>query len=87
MNSRRSSDFDKLFARLPAHIQELARKNYRLWCENPWHPSLHFKEWAPDHWSVRVGKDYRCLAAKRPDGSYLWSWIGPHQVYDKLLQR
>jgi len=86
MKSYRSRNFDKLFAQLPAHIQELARKNYRLWCDNPRHPSLDFREKIPGRWTVRIGSDYRAFAAKFPDGSYLWTWIGPHQVYDKLLR-
>ena len=87
MISHRDPKFDRHFKLMPAHIRELARKTYRLWRANPWHPSLQFKEWAPGHWSVRVGRDYRALAVERPDGAYLWWWIGPHQTYDKLLRR
>jgi len=42
----------------------LARKKYRVWRENPNHPSLHFKKVAADTWSVRIGASYRALAAE-----------------------
>ncbi len=28
---------------LPLEIRRVARKAYRLWSNNPFHPSLHFK--------------------------------------------
>ena len=37
-------DFRKLFAALPPDVQRKARKNYKLWRENPAHPSLDFKK-------------------------------------------
>ena len=43
MRSQASSDFWKCHQELPEHIQKLAKKNFRLWCMNPWHPSLRFK--------------------------------------------
>ena len=33
-----------------------ADKNYRLWRQNPQHPSLRFKSVGEGFWSVRVGK-------------------------------
>jgi len=36
--------FRKAFAKLPSHVQEKARNTYRLWRENPQHPSLQFKQ-------------------------------------------
>lgn len=32
-----------LFHNLPSDVQDLAVKNYRLWRQNPNHPSLHFR--------------------------------------------
>ena len=62
---------------LPAEIQTLARKNYRLWLANPRHRSLQFKEVLPDVWAVRVGLHYRALGRIREDatvenGLVLW---------------
>jgi len=44
MTSRATRRFWKLHQELPEHIQRLAAKNYRLWRENPRHPSLDFKK-------------------------------------------
>jgi hypothetical protein len=32
----------ELYRALPAEVRRLARKNYRILRENPWHPGLHF---------------------------------------------
>jgi hypothetical protein len=83
--SRRSKNFRKLYAELPAEVQRQAVKSYALWKADPWHPSLDFKarRASPD-WSVRVGLNARAMATKRPDGSYLWYWIGTHEAYNKF---
>ena len=86
MISRRNKRFKKLFVLLPLHIQELARKNYLLWQNNPWHPSLHFEELKPGLWRVRVGEHHRALGAPQPDGVFVWTWIGTHEAYNKLIR-
>jgi len=57
MKSSRTSNFRKLFLQLPHRIRETAKKNYQLWQNNPFHPSLDFKKVKPNQniWSVRVG--------------------------------
>ena len=87
MISHLNKRFRKAFALLPFCVQKLARKNYLLWKENPWHPSLNFEELIPGLWSVRVGDHYRVLGAKQPDGSIVWTWIGTHEAYNKLIRR
>ena len=87
MKSRRSKNFRKMFALLPAHIQELAVRNFHLWRKNAAHPSLNFKALDEPDWSVRVGDHYRAMGAKRPDGSILWYWIGTHEAYNKQNRR
>jgi len=85
--SRRDKRFKKLFSELPAQVQALAVKNYRLWRDNPWHPSLNFEELAPGRWSARIGRDFRALGKKQSDGSIAWTWIGTHEAYNKLIRR
>jgi hypothetical protein len=55
MRNRRTKQFHKLFARLPAHIQEQAREAYQLFSKDPYNPSLHFKQIDPQEpiYSVR----------------------------------
>jgi len=43
VNSRLTDDFVDCFSRLPDAVKIQARKNYRLWKNNPNHPGLHFK--------------------------------------------
>lgn len=83
MNHYTSPDFWKLFNELPVEVQDLARANYELLKNDPYHPSLRFKR-IGDYWSVRVGRSYRALATEVEDG-LLWGWIGSHAEYDRIL--
>jgi len=51
---RTTDRFWKSFDNLPATVQKIARQNFQLLRENPWHPSLHFKK-VGQFWSARVG--------------------------------
>jgi len=84
VKSRRDKDFRKLFDQLPAHIQELAVRNFMLWKDNPWHPSLDFKPHQEPDWSVRIGAHYRAVGA-RNGNEILWYWISTHEAYNKLF--
>ena len=83
MNHFTSPDFWELFYKLPPEVQDLARANYEILKENPFHPSLHFKR-VGDYWSVRVGRRYRALATE-VEGGFLWGWIGSHAEYDQII--
>ena len=88
MKSHLTAKFRRLFARLPAHVQELARESYRLWQDNPEHPGLQFKKVHPRRpvYAIRVGIGWRALGIR--EGEVLvWFWIGSHSDYDKLLKR
>jgi hypothetical protein len=78
--------FWELFQALPAEVQTLAIKNYRLWRRNPHHPSLRFRrlQGNQDRFSIRVGDHYRALG-RRKDGKMIWVWIGTHSDYDRLV--
>ena len=88
MESRTTEGFRKAFAKLPDEIRRLARKNYRLWRNNPNHPSLQFKNVHPSEpiYSVRIGLHYRAVGLREGD-TMIWFWIGPHSEYDRLLSR
>ena len=77
------SSFWELYDALPAPIQELADKNYKLLKANPRHPSLQLKK-VGRYWSVRVGLKYRAVAVEVEEG-LLWFWIGTHAEYDKVF--
>jgi hypothetical protein len=86
VNSQLTEDFVACFRRLPREIQELARKNYRLWRENPAHPSLQFKRVNKKEpiYSVRVRIGYRAVGLLE-ENTVTWFWIGPHAEYDHLI--
>jgi hypothetical protein len=78
-----SPKFWAAYRDLPEAIRTIADKNYQLLRENPRHPSLQLKR-VGNYWSVRVGLDYRALAAEAEDG-FVWFWIGPHDEYNKII--
>lgn len=65
-----------------------ARGAYRLFAENPQHPSLHFKRLnsVKPYVSVRIGAGYRVVGLLMTE-QVVWLWIGSHAVYDKVLKR
>lgn len=79
-----SPSFWSAYESLPASVQRVADRNYKILKENPKHPSLHLKK-IGRYWSVRVGLHYRALAVEIEDGM-LWFWIGSHAEYDKLIK-
>lgn len=86
MKSRTTARFRKAFATLPQQVQEQAREAYRQFQQDPWHPSLHFKQVHQELpiYSVRIDKSYRAVGQRDGD-SVVWFWIGSHANYDKLL--
>jgi hypothetical protein len=72
---------------LPDHVQRRARSAYRLFRDDPSHPSLQFKKvhtTQPIH-SARVGLGYRALAVREGE-DVIWFWIGTHGDCDQLLR-
>jgi hypothetical protein len=43
VKSELTEDFIECFRKLPERVRRTARKNYKLWKENPYHPGLEFK--------------------------------------------
>jgi hypothetical protein len=87
LKSRVTEDFFSLFNKLPHNVRESARKSYRLWRENPAHPSLHFKRihGREPLYSVRIGRGWRALGLLEDD-TVTWFWIGSHAEYDRLIR-
>ena len=87
MKSQTTESFWKHYWALPPEIRQRARKAYKLWRDNPAHPSLFFKrvkEGQPVY-SVRIGLGYRALGLLKAD-TVTWFWIGTHEEYDCLLK-
>lgn len=88
MTSHTTERFRKAFQRLPDDIQRKARKAYRLWKKDPYHPSLQFKQvhTIEPIYSVRVGIGWRALGTKT-DNTMVWFWIGVHAEYDRIVSQ
>lgn len=86
MKSRTTERFRKVFEKLSPQIQEQAREAYRLFEQNPRHPTLRFKKIHKSEaiYSVRISRDYRALGVLEDD-TILWFWIGSHAEYDQLI--
>ena len=76
------------FKRLPPEIQEQARQTYRIWQDNHFHPSLHFKKihGLDDVFSVRIGIGWRAIGVVQGN-TITWAWIGSHADYDRLIDQ
>lgn len=88
MKSHTTEHFRKLLALLPMQVRQQARVAYRLFRQNPYHPSLRFKKIHATQpiYSARVNKDYRAVGVIKDD-TIIWFWIDPHHEYDKLLKQ
>jgi hypothetical protein len=78
--------FRKCFANLPADVRAQARRAYALFCADPFHPSLHFKQVKDDPvvFSARVGRSHRALGVRDRD-EIVWFWVGTHAEYDAIV--
>jgi len=77
---RATPRFWAAYRELPAEIRSLAQKAYRLFQENPGHPSRD------PIYSARVTLGYRAVGLLEDD-EVTWFWIGTHPEYDRLLQQ
>ena len=86
MRSRINADFLKAYRKLRKDVRQQARKAYKLFKENPQHPSLNFKRIHPTQpiYSVRISRNYRTVGV-RSDDIIIWFWIGSHDDYDTLI--
>lgn len=86
MKSLTRPSFWRAYELLDPRTREAARRAYRLFAENPAHPSLRFKPLGGyDHvWSVRINEQYRAVGERRGD-TISWVWVGSHNQFDKLF--
>ena len=86
MKSAALPSFGAAYRSLDESIRQSARRAYRLWAQNPFHPSLHFKciNQEESIWSVRVTRGYRALGIMSGD-TVTWFWIGSHDDYERFF--
>lgn len=87
MKSRTTHKFWQLFDALPEDVKRRAVGSYAVWRSDPSYPSLQFKRVHSREpiYSVRISSHYRALGLLDSD-TVTWFWIGPHDVYDRLLK-
>ena len=87
MRSATLRSFWSAYDSLPEAVKEQARKAFRLWSQDPFHPSLRFKCVGPAEsvWSVRITLGYRALGIWEGD-SVTWFWVGSHDDYVRFLR-
>ncbi len=88
MESQTTDRFWKAYYKLPSSVQKTAKKIHQRWQENPYDPSLKFKQIHPIKpiYSVRIGLDWRVVGIKE-NNTVIWFWIGSHAEYDKLISQ
>ena len=84
MKSTTIDRFWTLYRALPENVRQAAREAFRLFRDNPAHPSLSFERLRghAESWSVRITGSYRAVGWKRGD-RIVWYWIGTHAQFDK----
>lgn len=86
MNSATLPSFWELYGRLDRNFRAKAKKAYRLWSKDPFHPSLRFKciNREENVWSVRLTRGFRALGIMEGD-TVTWFWVGGHDEYEKFF--
>jgi hypothetical protein len=80
-----SDRFWHLYNELPPEVRQLADKQFELFKQDPFHPSLNLKQ-IGEAWTVRVGRSHRVIGY-REGNIFRWGWIGTHEAYNMLLRR
>jgi hypothetical protein len=77
MISHTTEQFRRLYAQLPVQVREQARDAYRLFRNDPQHPSLRFRQVHPTRpiYSARINLNYRAVG------------IRDHDEYERLIAR
>jgi len=86
MKSQSLPSFWATYRKLNLDTRKRARRAYRLWIEDPFHPSLRFKciNSEEDIWSVRITLGIRALGVLDRD-TVTWFWIGNHDDYERFF--
>ena len=82
MNIIRTESFKQDYKRLPSKIQRRAEKQFRLFAQNPRHPSLQTRKLRSDPtgktWYGRITHSYRFTFETQGE-TYLLKSIGSHE--------
>jgi hypothetical protein len=87
MISHTTKAFWKHYKSLTPELRRKTRATYKLWRDNPSHPSLFFKRVKDNQplYSVRIGLGHRAVGLLK-DNTVTWFWIGNHKEYERLIK-
>jgi len=87
MISRTTKKFWKLYDELPKDLKRQSKKIYLKFKQDPYYPSLYFKQIHSTKpiFSVRISLDYRALGLLK-NNEIIWFWIGTHEEYNQLIK-
>ncbi|MEA2017378.1 MAG: hypothetical protein U9N59_02925 [Campylobacterota bacterium] len=87
MISHINQQWKKLYKNIPKDIKELSKKQYKLFKENPYHSSLHFKRVHSSKaiFSARINLNFRTLGVLH-ENTIIWFWIGSHDEYERIIK-
>jgi hypothetical protein len=86
MKSNTLPSFWETYRKLGPDTRRRARKAYRLWVADSFHPSLRFKciNHEENIWSVRITLGVRSLGVLDGD-TVTWFWVGDHDDYKRFF--
>lgn len=86
MNSVALPSFWTAYRALDEVTRRRAKKAYRLWAQNPFHPSLRFKCINQEEgiWTARITLGCRAFGILEGD-TITWFWIGGHDDYERFF--
>jgi mRNA-degrading endonuclease RelE of RelBE toxin-antitoxin system len=83
-----TDEFKKLYLALPVAIRKKAQKQEKIFCQNPFHPSLHIEKLEPKGrqlWSIRVDRAYRIVFRFLDSQKVIFLVVGHHHwIYKKV---
>ena len=88
MISKTTERFWKCYADIPLTVRKQAKEAYKQFLEDPYYPSLHFKQIHSTRpiFSVRITINYRAIGIIQGE-EIVWFWIGSHADYNNLLKQ
>ena len=82
-----TEEFEKCYKKLPLAVKIKAEKQEKIFCKNPFHPSLHTEKLEPkskEVWSFRVDKKYRIIFRFIDRNKSIFLTVGPHDWIYKI---
>ena len=86
MKITETAQFRKSFKKLDNKLQKRTKKQFKLFLNNLFHPSLNTEKLEPKNnniWSFRIDKSNRVIFTFSEDETILLLDIGPHDIYRK----